>query len=204
MTRAEQKVNSINKEIEKLTKSLERYTGLLTKKIAKCEKLDCNWTREEMFAKRESNEMTDEQWSAWFDKSLAESNVEDTQRRLENAFNRLERANAELEKVAEQIELDEMISDKELQWLKSRELKEEEYYEWLNQFKKDCAKDGIIIDEANARRIYGNTASGKQFSMYINDGITKRSLYSYTLRIDGIVYFTSGLFETGYKYLMRK
>jgi hypothetical protein len=204
MTRAEQKVNSINKEIEKLEKSLERYSGLLNKKVAKCEKLDCNWTREEMFVKRENNEMSQEQWSAWFDKSLEEGHVEDTQRRLENAFRRLEKANAEFEKVAEQIELDEMISDKELQWMKSRELKEDEYYKWLNQFKKDCAKDGIIIDKASASYISGNTKSGKRFAMFINNGWTERSLHSYTLNIEDKTYFTSGLFETGYKYLMKK
>jgi hypothetical protein len=204
MTRAEQKVNSINKEIEKLTKSLERYAGLLSKKVAKCEKLDCNWTREEMFVKRENNEMSDEQWSAWFDKGLAEGNVEDTQHRLDNAFKRLERANAELEKVAEQIELDQMISDKELQWMQARELKEDAYYEWLRQFKADCLKDGIIIDEASSNWIAGNTKSGKRFTMYINNGWTERSWHSYTLRIDGTTYFTSGLFETGYRYLMNK
>ena len=204
MTRAEQKVNSINKEIEKLTKSLERYAGILNKKIAKCEKLDCNWTREEMFVKRENNEMSQEQWEAWFDKSLAEGNVEDTQERLDNAFRRLERANKEFEKVAEQIELDEMINDKELQWMKARELKEEEYYKWLAQFKADCLKDGIIIDEASSNWISGNTKSGKRFTMYINNGWTERSWHSYTLRINGTTYFTSGLFETGYRYLMNK
>lgn len=204
MIRAEQKVNSINKEIEKLEKSLERYSGLLNKKIAKCEKLDCNWTREEMFQKRDANEMSQEQWSAWFDKSLEEGHVEDTQRRLENAFRRLEKANKEFEKVAVQIELDEMISEKELQWMKSRELKEEEYYKWLSEFKKDCLKDGIIIDEANANFITGNTKSGKRFVMYINNGWTERSLHSYTLSIEGVTYFTSGLFETGYKYLMAR
>ena len=157
MTRAEQKVVSIQKEIDKLEKSLERYVGLLNKKVAKCEKLDCNWTDDEMFQKRDNNEMNQEQWSAWFDKRLAKSNVEDTQRRLDNAFKRLEKANAEFEKVAEQIELDEMINEKELQWMQSRELNEEEYYNWLRTFKADCLKDGIIIEEASANFILGNT-----------------------------------------------
>ena len=204
MTRAEQKVNSINKEIEKLTKSLERYAGLLEKKIAKCEKLDCIWTTEEMRTKSNNNEMSQEQWGAWFEMSIAEDNVKDTQHRLDNVFGRLEKANAELEKVAEQIELDDMISDKELQWLKSRELKEEAYYKWLRQFKSDCLKDGIVIETAYATYIAGYTKSGKRFAMDINDGFTERSLHSYTLRIDGTVYFTSGLFETGYRYLMTR
>lgn len=204
MTMAEKKMNSIQKEIEKLEKSLERYQGLLEKKIAKCEKLDCNWTREQMFEKRENNEMSQEQWSAWFDKSLAEGNVEDTQHRLENACKRFEKAAAEYEKVAEKTAEDERIDAKELEWLENRQKSEEEYYKWLEQFKKECAKDGIIIDEASNNWIYGNTASGKKFSMYINDGYTIRSLHSYTLRVNGVVLFTSGLFSTAYKYLMNR
>ena len=46
-TMIEKKMNSIIKEIEKLNKSLERHQGLLQKKIEKCEKLNCNWTKEE-------------------------------------------------------------------------------------------------------------------------------------------------------------
>lgn len=34
---AEKKMNSIQKEIEKLEKSLDRYKGLLEKKVIKCE-----------------------------------------------------------------------------------------------------------------------------------------------------------------------
>lgn len=204
MTMTEKKMNSIQKEIEKLEKSLERYQGLLEKKIAKCEKLDCNWTREQMFEKRENNEMSQEQWSAWFDKSLTEGNVEDTQYRLENACKRFEKAVVEYEKVAEKTAEDERIDAKELEWLENRQKSEEEYYKWLEQFKKECAKDGIIIDEASNNWIYGNTASGKKFSMYINDGYTIRSLHSYTLRVNGVVLFTSGLFSTAYKYLMNR
>ena len=201
MTMAEKKMNSIQKEIEKLEKSLDRYKGLLEKKIAKCEKFNCNWTREQMFEKRENGEMSQEQWEAYFDKSLAKSNVEDTQHRLENAGKRFEKAVAEYEKVAEKTAEDEEINSKELQWLEARQKNEEEYYKWLNQFKKDCAKDGIIIEEASNNWISGYTKSGKKFSMYINNGWTKRSIYSYTLRVNGTVLFTSGLFSTGYRYL---
>lgn len=204
MTMAEKKMNSIQKEIEKLEKSLARYQSLLEKKIAKCEKLDCNWTREQMFKKRENNEMSQEQWSAWFDKSLAEDNVEDTQRRLENAGKRFERAVAEYEKVAEKTSEDEEITAKELQWIENSQKSEEEYYEWLQQFRKDCAEDGIIIENASNNWISGYTKSGKKFSMYINEGWTKRSLYSYTLRVNGTVLFTSGLFSTGYRYLKNR
>lgn len=204
MTMAEKKMNSIQKEIEKLEKSLERYQGLLEKKIAKCEKLNCNWTREQMFEKRNNNEMSQEQWSAYFDKSLAEGNVEDTQHRLDNAAKRFEKAVAEYEKVAEKAEEDERIDAKELEWLENRQKSEEEYYRWLEQFRKECAEDGIIIDEASNNWISGNTKSGKRFVMYINNGWTKRSITSYTLRVNGTVLFTSGLFSTGYKYLMNR
>lgn len=204
MTMAEKKMNSIQKEIEKLEKSLNRYKGILEKKIAKCEQLDCNWTREQMFEKREGNEMSQEQWSAWFDKSLAENNVEDTQRRLENAGKRFEKAVVEYEKVAEKTAEDEGISAKELEWLEASQKNEEEYYKWLEQFRRECAEDGILIDKATSAYIYGNTTSGKQFSLYINSGYTFRSLHSYTLRVNGVVLFTSGLFSTAYKYLMNR
>lgn len=204
MTMAEKKMNSIQKEIEKLEKSLARYQGLLEKKTAKCEKLNCNWTREQMFEKRENNEMSQEQWSAWFDKRLAEGNVEDTHHRLENAAKRFEKAVAEYEKVAEKTAEDEEINSKELQWLEAAQKSEEEYYKWLAQFKKECAEDGIIIEKADRWHVIGNTVSGKQFVLYLNDGWTKRSLHSYTLRVNGTVLFTSGLFSTCYKYLMNR
>lgn len=201
MTRAEQKVQSIQKEIEKLEKSLNRYKGILEKKIAKCEKLECKWTREQMIEKRENGEMSQDQWAAWFDMSCSESNVEDTQHRLENAFKRLERANAEFEKVAEHLAEDEAIVAKELEWLEASQKNEEEYYKWLAQFKRECLEDGIIIKEASAAFISGYTKGGKGFVMYINNGWTERSNHSYTLTVNGTVYFTSGLFSTGYRYL---
>ena len=201
MTMAEKKMNSIQKEIEKLEKSLDRYKSLLEKKTTKCEELNCNWTKEQMFEKRENNEMSQEQWSAWFAKSLADGDVEDTQRRLENAGKRFEKAVAEYEKIAEKTEEDEEIDAKELQWLEAVQKNEEEYHKWLVQFKKECALDGIIIEEAANNWISGYTKSGKRFSMDINNGFTKRSMHSYSLRVNGTTLFTSGLFSTGYKYL---
>ena len=203
MTMAEKKMNSIQKEIEKLEKSLARYKGLLEKKVAKCEKLNCNWTREEMFDKREKGEMSQEQWSAYFDRIIEESHVEDTEDRLNNAGKRFSKAVEEYEKVATKEAEDEEINAKELQWLENSQKHEDEYYVWLNQFRKECAKDGILIDKATNAYLYGHTASGKEFSMYINDGFTLRSLHSYTLRVNGVVLFTSGLFSTGYKYLKK-
>ena len=204
MTMAEKKMNSIQKEIEKLEKSLDRYKGLLEKKIAKCEKLSCNWTNEEYFYRRDADEVTQEQWSAWFDKRLAEGNVEDTQRRLENAAKRFEKAVAEYEKIAEKEAQNEAIDAKELAWMEALQESEEKYYKWLEQFKKECAEDGIIIEKADRWHVLGNTVSGKQFVLYLNDGWTKRSLHSYTLRVNGTVLFTSGLFSTCYRYLINR
>lgn len=201
MTMAEKKMNSIQKEIEKLEKSLDRYKGLLEKKVIKCEKLNCNWTREQMFEKKNNGEMSQEQWSAWFDKSLKESDVEDTQKRLENAGKRFEKAVAEYERSSEKTAEDEKINAKELQWLEAVQKSEEEYHQWLTQFKKECALDGIIVEEAYSTYIVGYTKSGKRFSMCINSGWTERSLHSYTLKVNGTVLFTSGLFSTGYRYL---
>lgn len=201
MTMAEKKVESIKKEIEKLEKSLERYTGIYNKKAEKCEKLGCKWTDEEMRAHRDVD-MTDVQWGAWFEMSVAEMNTKDTQERLEHSFNRLERAEAELDKVQAKIDEANEITAKELSWLNSMEKKEEEYYAWLSQFRAECLKDGITLDDISNWHITGTTHGGKHFSMYLNDGFTERSLHSYTLRVNGCVFFTSGLFSTGYRYLM--
>lgn len=201
MTMAEKRMNSIQKEIEKLEKSLDRYKGLLAKKVIKCEKLNCNWTIEQMFEKRNNGEMSQEQWSAWFDKSIKEGDVEDTQKRLENAGKRFEKAVAEYERSSEKTAEDEEINAKELQWLEAVQKNEEEYHQWLTQFKKECALDGIIIEEAYSNYIVGYTKSGRRFSMCINSGWTERSLHSYTLKVNGTVLFTSGLFSTGYRYL---
>lgn len=80
--------------------------------------------------------MSQEQWSAWFDKSLKESDVEDTQKRLENAGKRFEKAVAEYERSSEKTAEDEEINAKELQWLEAVQKSEEEYHQWLTQFKK--------------------------------------------------------------------
>ena len=206
MTRKEQKVQSIQKEIDKLTKSLNRYKELLEKKIAKCEKLACNWNCEEFYKKRDSDELTQETFDAWFAKSIEEENVKDTERKLENAIARFEKANGEWEKELEQNEAEQefinrsnAIEESIFENLKERK---EKYEKWLKHFKAECLKDGVVIEEVSNNDINGKTKSGKSFVLYINNGFSKRSRYCYTLRIDGIVYFTSGTFRTCYKYLM--
>ncbi len=200
MIMAEKKVESIKKEIERLTKSLERNSNLMNKRIDKCKQLDCNWTREEMFIHRDTS--TDNQMNAWFDKFHYEREVEDIQKRLENAFKRLEKATGELERVEEKIAQDKMILEKENSWSELTRIAHEEYEKWLKQFKAECLRDGIEIEKADAHYISGKTSKGNKFAMYINEGWAERSSHSYTLRINGVVYFTSGLFNTGYRYLM--
>ena len=209
MTMNEKKVQSIQKEIEKLTNSLNRYKGLLEKKIAKCEKLNCNWTKEEMFEKREAGEINQKQWEAWFDKNLAEGNAEDTERRINNAIKRLEKATTIYEKENERNEADQAFKDRangiESEWNKLTKAERMAKYEkWLREFKAECLKDGIIIDEVNSIYISGKTPGDKSFILYNNNGWTDRSRHCYTLRIDGIVYFTSGTFQTCYRYIKNR
>lgn len=205
MTRKEQAVQSIQKEIDKLEKSLNRYKGLLEKKIAKCEKLNCNWNQEEYFAKRDSGELTQETFNAWFEKYGYERDVADTERRLENATKRLQKAIGEWEVEIEQNEAEQEFLNNanaiESNWLSIMKAREEEYKRWLENFKAECLQDGIVIDEATASFMNGTTKNGKQFCIYINSGWTDRSNHCYTLRINGTTYFTSGTFCRCYKYM---
>ena len=202
----ERKLNSIEKEIAKLTKSAERYANILAKKDAECKKLGCDWTREEMHEHEERGDMSNKQWSAYFGRVVARGNVEDVQRRLENAFKRVEKARsafeAVAEKVAEKTEKAERLTERENAWLQSTEKREKEYQAWLEWFKAECLKDGITIKNADAHFIAGNTPKGNSFAMCINSGASIRSRHCYQLSINGVTYFTSGLFSTGYAYLM--
>lgn len=205
MTMNEKRMNSIIKEIEKLAKSLERYRGVLEKKIEKCNKFECNWTKEEFLLHRD-NDMTEKQWDAYFCKTIAEHDVEDTESRIENAEKRLAKITGKVEADMEVEKQRKEIDSIENAWLsrlkeeveKTPEQRKEEYKEWLRQFKADCLKDGIIINEASNICITGNTPLGKRFSIYINNGFTERSFYCYTLKIDGQTIFTSGTFGTCY------
>lgn len=209
MTMNEKKVQSIQKEIEKLTNSLNRYKGLLEKKIAKCEKLNCNWNEEEFFIKRDSGELTQETFNAWFAKSIEEDHVKDTEKRIKNAIERLEKATGvwekEIEATIAEKEFEERANGIESKWMKlSAEEIKAQYEKWLAEFKAECLKDGIIIDHASSLFISGETPKGKRFVLDINNGWTDRSNHCYTLRIGGIVYFTSGTFQTCYRYIKNR
>ena len=79
-----------------------------------------------------------------------------------------------------------------------------EYERWLAEFKAECLKDGIIIDNACGTWFDGTAANGKRFYLDRNNGWTDRSWHCYSLTIGGETVFTSGEFNTAYRYLMKK
>lgn len=202
MTLNERKAESIRKEIEKLNKSLTRYKGLLEKKIAKAEKEGCaDWTVKDFRANYET--MSQKQYEAWFDMDLAKDNVEDTERRIANAEQRLSKllpkVEEDEEKASETARIDRIESNAfRILTAEERKKAEEEYQRWLEEFIKECAKDGVKIKEYFSNLILGETKSGKDFSMYLNNGFTERSYHCYTLYIDRKCVFTSGMFSTAY------
>ena len=211
-TLTERKMNSIKAEIEKLQKSLATHQARLDKKNAKCELLGCDWTREEMiFHRDEAKDMTDKQWSAWFDRKCESSEVADLTDRIANANGRLAKVTGKFEIESEQKATEEAESARskglESYWTayfsKTPEQRKAEYEAWLKRFKSECLRDGIIIEEASNNFINGTTANGKKFAMYINNGWTERSFYCYTLNIEGQTIFTSGTFETGYRIIKK-
>lgn len=211
-TMIEKQINKAQKDIEKYTKAVARYTVLLEKKTAKCIKLNCNWTEDEWHQHREANDYTNDQYSAIFDRWINEDNLEEAKEKLEKAEKNLEKLTGKAEAKAEQEAEADRINGMENKWWKA--IKEEmektpeqrkaEYEAWLAEFKAECLKDGIIIEKANGNWISGTTANKKHFFMDANSGYTERSLHCYTLRIDGETIFTSGDFSTGYTYLMNR
>lgn len=209
MTMNERKVESIKKEIEKLSKSLERYEGIEAKKHAKAEKLGCaDWTSEELRNAYDDRNTNLDKINAWFDLSIARDNIEDTKRRIANAEERLSKALPKAEADQAKKDEDQRLDEMEEKAFKVLSIKEwnkiqEEYRKWLEQFKAECLKDGIVIEEYASRYITGTTKSGKRFYMFLNDGWTDRSDHCYTLKINGETIFTSGLFRTAYPMLKR-
>lgn len=205
-SRTQIQYNSICKEIEKIQKSLARYESILAKKTAKCETLGCNWTDEEWYEIRDAKAYTLEQDTAYFAKSVAQMDVDDTKHRLANAQNRLAKLTGKVEAEAAQTAEAERIDEMENRWwsiieTKSPEQRRAEYEAWLKEFKAECAKDGITILSANSAEITGRTPKGKGFGLWINNGVTERSWHCYSLNIGGEGIFTSGEFSTGYRYI---
>ena len=223
MTMNEKKMESIEKEIAKIAKSLERYEAILAKKTEVCIKLNCNWTDEEyknriqqlharhegaqvVFFGEDDDLITEKQNSAWFDKGIAEDNVEDSKRRLANAEKRYtkisEAVRTENEKNEAFKKAYERASEMERKMLAKKS--EEEYQKWLEEFKAECLKDGVVIEDASNWFVRGITPSGKRFFFVINSGYTERSWHCYSLRIEGNTIFTSGEFWRCYNTVKRR
>lgn len=223
MTMNEKKMEAVEKEIAKLAKSLERYAAILEKKTALCIKLGCNWTDEEyrsimkQLHERHAGEavvhfgndddlITGKQNGAYFDKGIAEDNVEDCKRRLENAERRYAKITEAVRVENENNEAFrksyEQASEMERKMLAQKA--EEEYQKWLAWFKAECLKDGVVIEEASNNYVIGFTPSGKRFSFWLNNGYTERSCHCYSLRIDGVQIFTSGEFWRCYNVVKNR
>lgn len=208
-TMIERQANSISKEIEKLEAKLEKHEAKLAKVTAKAEKMDALEFKEiwnepnpenPMYRKPEHIKAV----SAYMDLVGEQREVEDIKHRLENAKARLNKVMPKVEAVEAEAKDTARIAQIESGWLtKTAEERKAEYEAWLAQFKAECLKDGIIIEEANAHWISGKTASGKNFIMYINSGFTERSMHCYTLRIESETIFTSGDFATGYRVIRK-
>ena len=199
MTMLEKMIAKAEKDIEKARKGVERTSKWGEKKADKCKKLDCLWTQSEMFEHRDNGTMTDEQWQAYFDYVCNKRDIEDYERQLEKAYKRLDIILNVADDKAKEQEADNHISGMANRY---ETYSAEAYEKWLAEFKAECAKDGITIEDANRNFIHGLTKAGKSFAMYINNGFTDRSWHAYTLTINGDTIFTSGLFGTGYRYLM--
>ena len=95
-TMIERQAESIRREIEKLSKSLNIHTERLAKKTTKASAVDALWSREQWFAgKRETG--TPEQIEAWWNWTMEQSEVDDLNSRIENAQKRLAKAEAKVE-----------------------------------------------------------------------------------------------------------
>lgn len=169
-----------------------------------------------MFMQFKDGFLTEKQNEALWDRFVSyPSDMEDLQHRMKCATKRLSKAELAFYGVQEELAEQEAVNQKEQSWLKAikmltpeemeknRQEAERKYQEWLKEFKAECLKDGVIIDEAYNNYISGTTKSGKHFAMYINNGWTDRSWHCYTLYIDGRTIFTSGLFSTGYQVIKR-
>ena len=203
----ERKAESIRKEIAKLETRLEKHETKLAKLTAKAEKMDALewkdlWNEVDPsnpnFRKAEHIPFV----SAYFDVHSERREVEDIKHSLENAKTRLEKVAPQATKAESESKENERIANIEMGWFtKTAEERQAEYEAWLKEFKSECLKDGIAIEEADHNWIIGKTASGKKFVMYRNSGFTERSWHCYTLRINGETVFTSGDFTTGYKII---
>lgn len=191
MRRSEISYKAEIKELEKLQARLERNKKALDKAEAKAEKFGVkdmsheehyewlqNVETEGFFIK---NKIDQDKNSAWFDLYRAQDAVKETETAIEKAEARLDKKLTAFEEdKKEQEKLQIVKRDNEGLTF------EEEQKLW--------AEDGIKL-EGRGYLYHGKTPQGKTFCIYKNSyGYTQRSLKCFTLKIDGEVIFTSGLF----------
>ena len=205
MTQIERMLKRCENDIAKAQKGIDRCTKWNEKKEAKCVKLNCLWTTFEEFATHRDTDMTQPQYAAYVDWSMNLKQIKEYEHNLAVAQREYDKLQGRYNTACEAAEFEDHVNNMENSWSQSVNLEEEheKYLRWLEQFKADCLKDGIVINEATNNYISGLSKQGEKFVMYINNGWTERSNHSYTLRVDGETVFTSGLFSTGYRYLMK-
>ena len=223
MTMIEKQVAKAEADVQKALKGIERHESRNIKKEATCIKL-CGkvWSDDEQRAfqieiqerykagtiEQKELDKANKMWAAWFDWHCNQRDIEEYKHNLKVAEKHLAKLLGVQEVKEQEQQFEEYISRKEISWIqqnsKTAEELQAEYEAWLKQFKAECLADGIKIDEASNNYISGLDAKDRKFVLYINNGWSERSIHSYTLRINGETIFTSGLFSTAYRYLMRK
>ena len=189
MKMVEIKLKSLTNEMDKLLKQKERAEKKLNKTLAKVEKLDCKWTKDEHKEWMSNAPKDDNMWlvdkndvkknGAWFDWICATHEVEDINRRIENCTTRMEKAIVKVDEY--RTEVAKLADAKKREELWKLEFEAEQ---------KEWAKDGITLES----RYSGLTPNGKKFVIYGNCGWTERSRHCFTLKIDAQTIFTSGEF----------
>ena len=208
-TMIEKRLASLKKEAEKLQTQLQKRTALLEKKLAKAEKLGIkDWTSEDFrYHTLTLKDTTDKQYELYFSLSITKNDVKETEERIELNRKALENIIPQVENIKKEQDEDERIANMETKFFQmtaeEKAKREAEYKAWLKWFKAECLKDGVIIEEVTGWGISGKTKSGKSFSLYGNNGFTKRSFHCYTFYLDGQMIFTSGEFGTAYKDLKK-
>lgn len=211
----EKQVTTAQNELQKLNARLERAEKAYAKKLANAEKLNvANMTNDEHRAWLDTVPTTQDGWilskedikrnGAWFDLIHAKSNLAEVKEAIEKASKKLADLTNKAEGKAEQNAKAERITRLESEWLAmTAEERKAEYEKWLEAFKAECLKDGIVIEYATRFGITGTTAKGHRFAMQINNGFTQRSWHCYTLTVNGQTIFTSGDFSTAYNCIKK-
>lgn len=198
-TMVEIKFRSICKELEKLNAQLERAEKRLAKAEAKAKKMNAMFESHEAYREWIESVPTNNGWiinkediernGAYREFTSAQYDIKDLKERIEKTEKRFEQAQEKMEDRRKAIQI---IEDQK----KKAELMKLEFEEE----QKEWAKDGITLEE----RYWGRTPNGKRFQILINSGFTERSWHCFTLYIDGQTIFTSGEFWRAYAEIMKR